>query len=296
MSSCGDARRTDDDRRRSAVAPKGAPASGERRAIRSLGGRRVGDRRAVAVAVEGLPLPRKARAFADRLAFVELLAPSDQEAEDVDTARLVTRIQAGDGDAFASLYLRYFDRVFGSLRILLRDVDEAEDATQQVFTQVLQALPRYELRGSPFRAWLFTVMRNQAMRQLRKAGRDIPESPAEINSLLERGGQDVAPAAEVEALRWISDRELLLFIERLTLGQRQVLVLRYMLDLSVAEIAEVLDRTPNEVRLLLKRAQAVLRQRFVALGREPRCHRRVRSQVLFRQAFVLRDRRFALLR
>src|SRR6266404_4214323 len=58
-------RRGADERRLPAVAPKRAPASGERRAIRSVRGRRVGDRRAAAVAIQAPSLPRKARPYTD---------------------------------------------------------------------------------------------------------------------------------------------------------------------------------------------------------------------------------------
>lgn len=94
---------------------QGEPPAKERRVIRARAGRRVADRRATAVVVD-LPveLPRRARAQADRLVFVERLEPPTDQLEDADSARLVARFQAGDSDAFADLYLRYFDRVYRS--------------------------------------------------------------------------------------------------------------------------------------------------------------------------------------
>jgi RNA polymerase sigma-70 factor (ECF subfamily) len=277
--------------RRDGSPPDTAPD--ERRRVRSLAGRRVGERRAVLVAVGAPELPRRARALADRIAFIERIEPSTRHAEDVDTAHLVMRIQGGERDAFAILYMRYFDRVYSYLRLVLRDADEAEDAAQQVFLQALEALPRYEYRGQPFRAWLFLIARNHALKQLARLGRVDVTDPGELSRQLEASEPDDGEIA----LDWLTDRELLLFVERLPLSQRQVLALRFMLDLTHAETAELLGRTPNEVRKLQQRAMTFLRDRLAAVGREPA--RRVPRSGCRRapkQVFVLRERRFALLR
>jgi hypothetical protein len=154
----------------------------ERRRIRASEGRRIAERRAAALAVDAPVLPRRFRALCEQLVFVERLEPSTEQLEDRDTARLVTRFQAGDKDAFAALYMRYFDRVYSYLRVALRDAHEAEDGAQQAFMQVLEALPRYERRGSsPFRSWLFVIVRNCALGHLRKTGRIELEDVETLN-------------------------------------------------------------------------------------------------------------------
>ncbi|MGH2961671.1 MAG: RNA polymerase sigma factor [Solirubrobacterales bacterium] len=245
--------------RRTRDEPRDGP---ERRRIRSAEGRRAGERRAPLVEVEPPPLPTAAQAHVARLVFVERLEPSSEDAEDLDSARLVTDFQAGDGEAFESLYMRYFDRVYAYLRVLLKDAHEAEDGTQQVFIKVFEALPRYERRGQPLRAWLFTIVRNHALSDLRKRGRVELEGPEEIERLIEGG---VPEEPEVAALGWISDRDLLLFVERLPLAQRQVLTLRYMMEMDNREVGEVLGRSPSEVRVLHYRAVSFLRDRLAAI-------------------------------
>ena len=239
----------------------------ERRRVNNDGGRRVGERRAVLVEVEAPPLPAPLQAYAVLLTFVERLEPPTEHAEDLDSGRLVVRFQAGDSEAFSSLYMRYFDRVYSYLRVLLKDAHEAEDGTQQVFTKVFEALPRYELREKPLRAWLFTVVRNHAMDELRKQGRVELEDEEEIERLLSRG---VPEEPEVPTLGWISDRDLLLFVERLPLAQRQVLTLRYMMDMTNREVGEILGRSPSEVRVLHYRAVSFLRDRLAEVRRPER--------------------------
>jgi RNA polymerase sigma-70 factor (ECF subfamily) len=265
----------------------------ERRKIRNVTGRRIADRRVTSLAVDPpAELPRRIKPFVGQLMFAERLEPSTQDAEDLDTAHLVVRFQAGDQDAFTDLYMRYFDRAYAYLRIALKDPHEAEDATQQVFMKVLEALPSYERRSQPFRAWLFTVIRNYSLDTIKRLRRMEAHDPFEL-------GRQIADDADAETpvLQWITDRELVMFVERLPAAQREVLVLRYMFDLSTREIAELLGRKPDDIRVLHSRAVIFLRERLIATGRVPA---RGRGDVLMRSRFkqhgVLRARRWALIR
>jgi RNA polymerase sigma-70 factor (ECF subfamily) len=279
-------RRVRDDRRAEA-----AEVAAERRRVRGAGGRRAGERRAALVPVDAPGLPRRARAHRDRLVFVERIEPSAQRVEDLDTARLVAEFQAGEQDAFSSLYMRYFDRVYAYLKVVYRDAHEAEDATQQVFMKVLEALPRYERRKQPFRAWLFVVVRNHAIGEMKKLKRFEPIAPAEMS----RRREPEEHEEDRQILDWITDRELLMFVERLPEAQRQVLMLRFLLDLTHTEVATVLGRNPDDVRGLQHRALAFLRERLVALGRAPeRSDKSARMRRVRDHALVLRSRRFAL--
>jgi RNA polymerase sigma-70 factor, ECF subfamily len=239
----------------------------ERRRIRSETGRRVADRRTVAVPVDGPELPRRLRRFADQVRFYELIEPTSQRALDVENARLVMRFQQGEESIFNELYMRNFDGVYTYLRVALKDHHEAEDAAQHVFINMLEALPRFELRrGKPFRAWLFRIARNQALTHLRKQRIMEVEDPEE----LDRRRRDVVEtAAERRALDWLSDGDLLILIERLPVAQRQALTLRYMLGLSTEEMAQVLGRSTMAVRKLEHRALRFLEERLIATGRKP---------------------------
>jgi RNA polymerase sigma-70 factor (ECF subfamily) len=214
-------------------------------------------------------------------------------AEDLDAARLVARFQAGESEAFGQLYQLYFDRVYSYMRIVVKDPTDAEDLTQQAFLRVLRALPRFERSGGPFRGWLFVVVRNVAISELRKRGTVEPVDPRELER---RTGPAPFDDSISQALGWITDRDLLVFIERLPLAQRQVIVLRYMLDLSHDQIAAILGRTPSDVRMLLSRAQRFLRERLAAIGRTPSTGRRAPMIRRRGHAYLLRRRRFSLAR
>ncbi|MGH2956873.1 MAG: RNA polymerase sigma factor [Solirubrobacterales bacterium] len=219
--------------------------------------------------------------------------PAAQAEEDRRVAELVSVIQdERNGEAFSELYRIYFDRVYGYLRLVLRDEHEAEDAAQQVFVNVLKGLRDYVPRR-PFRAWLFTIVRNLALNRVRDRARVDVLDPDAVD-------REASPARieepELPSLEWISDRDLLMLINRLPTSQRQVLTMRYLLDLNAGEIAEVMDRTPEDVRMLQHRAHRFLRERLSALGRAPERRGRARMRTRLREATILRARRFSIVR
>lgn len=280
------------DRRRAERRRERRRVAEDRRRVKGSQGRRIADRRASIVSAEPpAELPRRARRFAERLRFVERVELGARRTEDIESNRLVARLQAGDESAFNLLYLRYFDRVYGYARVALRDSHEAEDVAQQVFMRVISAIPRYQARpGVPFRAWLFRIARNAVIDALPKRQRTQPEDPAKLDLRREASAKEEVEAA----LGWLTDADVYLFVERLPVAQRQVLVLRYMLDLTTDEIAEVLDRTTKSVRQLQSRALRTLEDRLTTIGRQPRGVRRSPMMVRLKPAPVLAARRFAL--
>lgn len=225
-------------------------------------------------------------------------ADAEDGPTDGETVRLVSAFQAGDREAFGEIYSRNFDAVYHYLRLLLNDRHAAEETAQQSFLQAFGALGRYELRPDrPFRAWLFTIVRNVALMRLRKEGRVEPVDPAELGRRRDRQvDPDTARDDAERAMGWIRDNELLMFVERLPISQRQVLVLRFMLDMSLDETAQVLGRSAADIGVLQHRALAFLRDRLTAVGRAGEKADRARARSATPQALVLRRRRFALLK
>ncbi|HEX2105694.1 MAG TPA: sigma-70 family RNA polymerase sigma factor [Solirubrobacteraceae bacterium] len=283
-------RRTDRRRRERRSSDGAPPPAGERRRIRNARGRRIAERRAPVVRVDPPALPPFAQPFAEQIIVLERVQPAGRHEQDVETARLVARAQAGDREAMPELYLRHFDSVYSYMRVALRDEHEAEDATQEVFLKAMQALPRFELRASvPFRAWLFRVARNELISRVRKGRWLQVEEPDRI---AER--TDATSTGVGEMLDCVSNADLMILLERLPLPQRQVIALRFMLDLSTEEMCTVLDRTPEAVRQLEYRARRSLEDRLDAIRRRGE-RRRNAMTMRVRPAPVLRARRFALL-
>jgi RNA polymerase sigma-70 factor (ECF subfamily) len=271
---------------------EGVPPGPERRRIRSATGRRISERRAPTLEVDPPALPPIAEPHIDRLTFVELLEPATQHAEDIDSARLVLSAQAGDSSAFSSLYLRYFDRLYGYLRLAVKDPHEAEDIAQEAFLSMLRALPQYDVRlTQPFRVLLFHIARNRSIDHFRKQRGVEVEAPAELDQLRDSGLAD-DPAGAFDSL---SDSELARYLRRLPATQRQTLVLRYALDFSTEEIASVMEITPQAVRNLQHRGLEFLRRRLKDNDDDKLAGgRRMAAVVMLRPAPVITGRQDAL--
>ena len=169
------------------------------------------------------------------------------------------RAAQADRAAFATLYRRYLDRVYGYAFYQLGDHHDAEDATERIFLAALRALPGFRDRGSTFRAWLFRIAHNTVANTHRSRSR----RPAEpMPDGFERPAPDADPArlvAMADELRIVRRA-----IDQMPDDRRQVILLRFVDELSTAEIAEVLDRSPGAVRVLLHRS---LRDLAARLGR-----------------------------
>jgi RNA polymerase sigma-70 factor (ECF subfamily) len=201
-----------------------------------------------------------------------------RQAREATAASLVARFQAGETDAFGDLYRLYFDDVHSYLRVMLKDATDAEDIAQQVFIKALRSLPRYEQRGTAVAAWLFAIARNAAYDALRRR-RSHPADPSVIALLSDRAYRRAAESGGL-------DVDLLALVDALPARQREVVLLRFGLDLTPVEIGQVLGRTTDSVWGITYRALARLEQALVALNhpaakpRQGRRRRYVRSAQL----------------
>ncbi len=173
--------------------------------------------------------------------------PPDPDLADVRAAQ-------ADRAAFASLYRRYLDPIYGYCFYLLGDHHDAEDATERTFLAAMSALDGFRDTGSTFRSWLFRIAHNQlanalrSRRRHRSASLDLMSEPVAIEDPARLAGE-----AE-------DARRLQRAVGRLHGDRRQVVVLRFVEGLATREIAEVLDRSEGAVRVLQHRALRDLAQ------------------------------------
>jgi RNA polymerase sigma-70 factor (ECF subfamily) len=160
------------------------------------------------------------------------------------------RLAKRDRQAFAPLYLRYFDRVYAYCYRRLGGPEEAADATSVVFARALASLS--SCREEAFRSWLFAIAHNVLIDEYR--GRRPSGSLDEASEVIDRGPGPEEIAIEGETKRTVSD-----LLSALSDDQRQVLELR-LAGLTSKEIGQVLDRHPNAVDQLQFRAMTRLRQ------------------------------------
>jgi len=167
--------------------------------------------------------------------------------DSMDDRTLVAAAQA-DLQAFGVLYQRYFASVYRYLRARARSDDDAADLTQQVFMQVIAGLPHYRDRGRPFAAWVFRIARNAAIDMQRKhrvalAWDLLPES-------LQQDNREDTEGVILQGEMRVRLRTL---IQELREQDRELIVLRFVARLTVAEIAGVVGKSEWAVRKQLTR-------------------------------------------
>lgn len=170
--------------------------------------------------------------------------------------RLVQQAQHGDERAFAELAYAIGDRLYALAHRILRDVDLAEEATQQTIVNIWRDLP--SLRDPDrFEAWAFRMVVNACYRETRRVRR----FQAKVH-LLRATGPSGDPAPHV------ADRdELERAFVRLPPEQRAVLVLQYHLGLSMDGIADQLGVPVGTVRSRIHHAKRALRAAIEADAR-----------------------------
>ena len=139
------------------------------------------------------------------------------------------------------------------------DAAEAEDAAQEAFVKVYRTLDRFRT-GAPFRPWLLTVVANEARNRRRAAGRRLGLTVRAA----EHGAQE-ASAVSPEATVVAGERraELLGAVEELRGEGREVISLRYFLELTEAETASVMGCARGTVKSRLSRAIGRLREKMM---------------------------------
>ena len=167
--------------------------------------------------------------------------------------RLLIEAAQKDPARFADLYEISFERVYAYVVRRVRDRAEAEDVTAEVFQHALANLKRFEWRGIPFCAWLYRIAANLISDRWQKSGREIAVESERIESM------PVSPA-EIEEV----ERRATLFrlVDTLPAEQRNVVVLRFVQQKSIKEVAREIRKSEGAVKQLQFRALTNLRARM----------------------------------
>jgi RNA polymerase sigma-70 factor (ECF subfamily) len=176
---------------------------------------------------------------------------------DVSAAQVPTNetaeIEAAKADPrrFTPLYERYHADVFRFVHRRVRRMELAADLSQETFLKALLALPRYEDRGYPFRAWLYRIALNEVRMHWRKRKEVLIEiGRVEVFGLSEEIGTGTS---EEDLLRLTSA------LSKLDEAKAQLIELRYMDGMSFAELGQVLGIAEDAAKMRTHRVLAVLR-------------------------------------
>ncbi|MGA7906483.1 MAG: sigma-70 family RNA polymerase sigma factor [Candidatus Sulfotelmatobacter sp.] len=166
--------------------------------------------------------------------------------------RLLIAAAQQDPARFAELYEHNFERVYAYIVRRVGNRAETEDLTAEVFHHALANLKRFEWRGIPFAAWLFRIAANLISDRWQRSGREVVD-----DKLAESVAVSPAEIEEVE-------RRATLFrlVDTLPAEQRRVVVLRFVEQKSIKEVARAISKTEGAVKQLQFRALTTLRTRM----------------------------------
>ena len=169
---------------------------------------------------------------------------------------LIHAAKGGEAEAFGKLYDDYQPKIYRFVLLKVTHREEAEDLTHQVFMNAWQKISSYEHRGFPFSSWLYQIARNTVI--------DHYRTKRQTTSLDEMDPDDIIFAEHSHI-----DLDLKLQLvgvqkELRTLKQdhQDVILMRFVEELSIKETAKALKRSEGAVKLLQHRAMNELRKRL----------------------------------
>lgn len=176
-------------------------------------------------------------------------------AEDPDQQSLLERASRADPVALGEIYDQYVERIYAYIYHRVGQAETAEDLTSQVFMRMLEAIRSGQGWRTSFSGWLYRIARNLVIDHYRRRGRasfvDIDEAPP-IGTTKDDPSHAVQASLDRENLRAA--------LSRLTEEQAQVITLRFLEDLSIAETAAAMDKTEGAIKALQYRAVLALRR------------------------------------
>ncbi len=166
-----------------------------------------------------------------------------------------------DAEAFGQLYELYVERIYNYMYYRTGNHHDAEDLTAKTFYQALKHIGRYTERGLPFAAWLYRIAHNLVANWYRDHSRRQVIALDELASLTLPHGEQTAP----DQVEMQEDRQLLLrLIRRMPDERQQLLILKFVEQMSNQEIGQIMGRSEGAIKSLYHRTLLALREAWEA--------------------------------
>jgi RNA polymerase sigma-70 factor (ECF subfamily) len=192
--------------------------------------------------------------------------------EPLDDDGLMIALQAGDGSAFTVLVERYQQSLVGFFLHNLRDLQLAEDLTQETLLKVYHQAWDYLPLGS-FRGWMFRIARNLMIDDVRRRSHDAlvkavrGHPPGENDPLSRLAGEFSPPEADLHGSEFIELVSALL--DDIPADQRLTFVLHHHAELPLAEVASIMETTEATAKSRLRLAREKLAEKLRVRGLQP---------------------------
>lgn len=172
---------------------------------------------------------------------------------DSDERLLIARAKR-DANAFGTLYERYVDRIYNYAFYRVGDEQDAQDLTARVFYRALAHMDEYRDHGAPFAAWLYRIAHNLIANWHRDKSRRRDIRLDDAVTLSEKADGPDRLAEQDEERRYLLDA-----VRRLPGERQELLILKFVDELSNAEIGRILGRSEGAIKSLYHRTLMALR-------------------------------------
>jgi RNA polymerase sigma-70 factor (ECF subfamily) len=166
---------------------------------------------------------------------------------------LVRQAIEGNQSAFTQLYNEHVGKIYRYIYFRVDSQADAEDLTQEVFIKALGAIGSYKWRGVHFASWLFRIAHNQMVDHFRKQSK---QKRAALEEVAVVSMED--PVAMTD--KKLEIEELSRALKQLSPAQREVVSLRFIAGLPIAEVARALGKREGTVKALQFNAIVSLRK------------------------------------
>lgn len=176
---------------------------------------------------------------------------------EINEEEILLSASRGDREAFGALYGLYVERIYNYVYYRTGNLHEAEDLTARVFQRAMNHIQNYTDRGVPFSAWLYRIAHNLVANWHRDRSRrqEIPLSDAPVLPSTEE-----RPEARLQ--RSQDQDSLMKLIRGLSPERQTLLILKFVEDLSNAEIGQIMGRSEGAVKSLYHRTLLSLRDQL----------------------------------
>ena len=169
---------------------------------------------------------------------------------------LLLRARNGDTAVIGAIYERFRLSVFRYLYYRISDRQIAEDLTSDVFLRMIRSIPAYRPGNVTFQAWLFQIARNIGIDHYRKMKfrnhveleEDMPDKEHDLDASIDRS---------------LTHKHLKNALAHLTEDQRDVIVLRFVANMPIAQVAQTLHKSEDAIKGLQRRGLMTLREILV---------------------------------
>jgi RNA polymerase sigma-70 factor, ECF subfamily len=189
---------------------------------------------------------------------VNIIPPTRSKGRDESQLNLVRRAQAGDDEAFGTLFQQHKNRVYSLCLLMTKNVAEAEDLTQEAFLQVFRTVSSF--RGdSAFSTWLYRVAVNTVLMKMRRrksaptVSLDEPVNPESPSVTRDFGKSDPNLSGVVDRIA------LRRALQELPEGCRTIFSLHEVEGYQHHEIAQLLDCSIGNSKSQLHKAKLKMR-------------------------------------